>query len=113
MRRSLKKLDRILERVDSITEHVDTNIVRPSSSLAGILAVLREGAEIVREVRNISEEAPEAAKLITEEVAEATHEVGDAAKEVAHEVSPEAREMALKEPVIKAFSSRRRFFKRH
>lgn len=124
-RRALKHLNRILERVDSITEHVDTNLVKPTATLAGILALLREGSAIIHEVKEIAEESPAAAKVIAseakevietvgEETRETISEAGGEAKEVTAEVSQEAQEFAIKrepEPMAaRSLATHRRYF---
>lgn len=68
MRESMRRVNKILGRVDAITEHVDQNIIRPSSSLAGVLAVLRDGAQIVHEIKNLSDDVTQTAKVVNTEV---------------------------------------------
>jgi hypothetical protein len=96
------KLKKILGRVDSISEHVDTNIIRPATSLAGILAILRDGAKIASEVKHLSSDTAETAHLISseaKEVSEAVKEelvpaVTEGAKEVITEVKEDAKDVA-------------------
>lgn len=112
LQRNLGKLEKILGHVDSITTNIDEHIVKPSSSLAGVLAMLREGTQIVDEIRHLStdtaatakvigSEAKEVAEVIRHEVAPAVAEevkavVHDTAQEIratAHDVAPEVREV--------------------
>lgn len=100
-RETLHRANKILGRVDSISEQVDSNVIRPASSLAGILAVLREGAQVVHEIKEIAEEAPETARAVSHEareIAEVVKEevapaVAEAAKEVVEEIKEDVKEV--------------------
>lgn len=47
-RQSLKKINHVLDHLESVVDIIDTKIARPVSSLSGILVVVKEGLEIVR-----------------------------------------------------------------
>lgn len=60
-RASLKRVNRILTRVDTLAEFIDEKVARPSANFASIFGVLREGLEFVQDLkktvkRNINEE---------------------------------------------------------
>lgn len=91
LRQTLRHLNKILGRVDSITEHVDASIIRPSSSLAGVLALLRQGAQVMGEIKDLSQTAGATAQAISREVKEAAQVVKD---DLAPVVREEAKEIA-------------------
>lgn len=100
LRRTLTHANKILGRLDSMSEHIDTNLIRPASSIAGVLALLREGVQMVGEVKNLSQGSGVAAKAITQEVREVVQvvkeelapSVAEAAKEVVQEISDQVQE---------------------
>ena len=47
-RQSLKKINHVLDHLESVVDIIDTKIARPASSLSGILVAVKEGLEIVR-----------------------------------------------------------------
>ena len=47
-RKSILRLNNILDHVESIIDILDTKIARPASSLVGALAVVKEVMELVR-----------------------------------------------------------------
>ena len=77
LRQTLRHVNKILGRVDSITEHVDTNLIRPSSSLAGVLSLLRQGAQVMGEIKDLSQQAGATAQVITREAKEVAQVVKD------------------------------------
>jgi methyl-accepting chemotaxis protein len=101
LRRAIGTLNKILGRVDSMTEHFDTNILRPASGLAGLLAVIRDGARVVSEIKHLSGDVAETAKVVNEEV----HQASQAVKEdLVPAVTAGAEEVAsaMKEQAVEA-----------
>lgn len=47
-RQSLKKINHVLDHLESVVDIIDTKIARPASSLSGILVAVKEGLEVVR-----------------------------------------------------------------
>lgn len=47
-RRSLKRVNHILDHLESVVDIIDTKIARPASSLSGILVAIKEGLDVVR-----------------------------------------------------------------
>lgn len=47
-RQSLKKINHVLDHLESVVDIIDTKIARPASSLSGILMAVKEGLEVVR-----------------------------------------------------------------
>lgn len=91
LRQTLHHINKILGRVDSITEHVDTNIIRPSSSLAGVLSLLRQGAQVMGEIKDLSEQAGATAQIISKEAKEVVQVVKD---DLAPVVKEEVQDLA-------------------
>ena len=57
-RQSLRKVNHILDHLESVVDIIDTKIARPASSLSGILVAVKEGLEIVNSFKkNIRGEA--------------------------------------------------------
>lgn len=57
-RQSLRKINHVLDHLESVVDIIDTKIARPASSLSGILVAVKEGLEIVRSFKkNIRGEA--------------------------------------------------------
>src|SRR5436190_708612 len=75
VREAIKQVNKILGRVDSMAEHVDLNVIRPGSSLAGLLGILRDGAHLVNEIRHISQDVSQTAKTVSSEVKEVSQVV--------------------------------------
>lgn len=116
LRQTLRHLNKILGRVDSITEHVDTTIIRPGSSLAGVLSLLRQGTQVMSEIKDLSQQAGATAQVISKEAKEVVQVVKDdlapvvkeevkdlsqTVKEAAGEVTDETIE-ATKEAALEA-----------
>lgn len=93
-RKTLGHANKILGQLEGITEHLDSNLIRPASSIAGILAVLKEGAQVVHEIKEIAEDAPKTAEVVTESAKEITQVIGDQAKEVVANVKEGSQEVA-------------------
>lgn len=91
LRQTLRHVNKILGRVDSITEHVDTNIIRPSSSLAGVLSLLRQGAQVMGEIKDLSQQAGATAQVISKEAKEVVQVVKD---DLAPVVREEVKDLA-------------------
>lgn len=91
LRQTLRHINKILGRVGSITEHVDTNIIRPSSSLAGVLSLLRQGAQVMGEIKDLSQQAGATAQVISKEAKEVVHVVKD---DLAPVVKEEVKDLA-------------------
>ena len=54
-RQSLKKVNHILNHVESVSDIIDTKIARPVSALGGILVAIKEGLEVLKSFKkNIS-----------------------------------------------------------
>ena len=93
-RQTLRHANKILGQIEGITEHLDSNLIRPASSIAGILAVLKEGAQVVHEIKEIAEDAPKTAEVVTESVKEIAGAVGGEVKEVIEEARDSSKEAA-------------------
>ena len=48
-RQSLQRANRILDRVDSITEIIDSKLVRPATTISGVFSVAKDLLTIIRE----------------------------------------------------------------
>lgn len=103
LRQTLKHLNKILGRVDSITEHVDTTIIRPGSSLAGVLSLLRQGTQVMSEIKDLSQQAGATAQVISNEVKEVAETVKE---DLAPVVEEEVKEISgtIKEDVKEVIS---------
>lgn len=56
-RHSLKRVNHLLDHVESVVDIIDTKIARPASSLGGVLVAIKEGLEIIKSFKkNISRE---------------------------------------------------------
>jgi len=47
-RQSLKKVNHVLDHVESVVDIIDTKIARPASSLSGVLVAIKEGLQVIR-----------------------------------------------------------------
>lgn len=108
LRQTLRHINKILGRVDSITEHVDTNLIRPSSSLAGVLSLLRQGAQVMGEIKDLSQTAGATAQVISREAKEVAQVVKE---DLAPAVKDEVKDVSgiikddLKEVISEAAES--------
>lgn len=60
-RSSLKRINRILTRIDNLAEFIDEKVAKPSANFASIFGVLREGLDFLQDLkktirRNVNEE---------------------------------------------------------
>ena len=47
-RHSLRKINHVLDHVESVVDIIDTKIARPASSLSGVLVAIKEGLQVIR-----------------------------------------------------------------
>ncbi|MEX0616191.1 MAG: hypothetical protein WD231_00085 [Candidatus Woykebacteria bacterium] len=56
-RQSLKKINHVLDHVESVVDIIDTKIARPASSVSGLLVAMKEGLDLFKSFkRNITGE---------------------------------------------------------
>ena len=69
------KINKIVSRVDTVTEVIDKHLVRPSTNVATALTLLREGVQIIGELRRFSPEVVSNSKAVAKEVKDVAHVV--------------------------------------
>jgi len=50
-RHSLKKLNKMLDRVDSVADFVETKIVNPTANITNVFTVIKEGIDFFRDLK--------------------------------------------------------------
>jgi methyl-accepting chemotaxis protein len=83
--RTAKKVSSIISRVDSVTEAIDSHLVKPGGNIIGILSLLKEGAGILSELRQTSGDLATNSKAVGEEIKKVGRVVKETAPVVAHQ----------------------------
>jgi hypothetical protein len=50
-RHSLRKLNKMLDRVDSVADFVETKIVNPTANITNVFSVIKEGIDFFRDLK--------------------------------------------------------------
>ncbi len=58
-RHSLKKLNKMLDRVDSVADFVEEKIVNPTANITNVFTVLKEGIDFFRDLKKTVHRAKE------------------------------------------------------
>jgi cell division septum initiation protein DivIVA len=112
LHQTVKNVNRITGRIDSASELIDNHLIKPGTSIAGILTLLREGSKILNEAHEISTEAgpvikiaakeakdiakvvkEELAPTVTQEAKEVTHQIAAEEKDVIHEAASHSKDV--------------------